>query len=123
MKSILAVIVAVALQGCAMFGWESVKPIEIQKKAQERTPLSLPDPAPLKPRVPNWIVVTPENQAQVFNELKSQNTDQVLFALTDDGYEELATNTAEQRNFIAQLREILRRYREYYEPPKTEKSK
>ena len=121
MKTVIAVIaVSMSLQGCAIFGWDSITPIEVRKKAQERTPLNLVDPAPLKPRVPNWIVITPENQAQVWAELKAQNTDQVLFALTDDGYEELSINTAEQRNFIAQLRDLLRRYRDYYEPKKAE---
>ena len=119
MKTIVAILSAtVMLQGCAMFGWESVTPIEIRKKAQERTQLNLPDPKPLKPAAPQWYVVTPENQAQVFAELKTKNMDQVLFALTDDGYEELAVNTAEQRNFIAQLRDILNKYRDYYEPKK-----
>lgn len=119
MKPIVAVIiVALSLQGCALLGWDSVSPIEIRKKAQERTPLNIADPNPLKPAAPQWYVVTPENQAQVFADLKAKNIDQVLFALTDDGYEELAVNTAEQRNFIAQLREILNKYKEYYEPRK-----
>ena len=119
MKTIVVIFsAAVMLQGCAMFGWDSVSPIEIRKKAQERTQLNISDPKPLQPATPQWYVVTPENQAQVFADLKKKNIDQVLFALTDDGYEELAINTAEQRNFIAQLREILNKYKEYYEPGK-----
>ena len=124
MKTIIVVIaVAVGLQGCAMFGWRSVDSIETHKKAQDRTPLNLPDPQPLSPRVPTWIVITPENQAQVFHDLKTKNVDQVLFALTDDGYEELAITTAEQRNFIAQLRELLKKYREYYESKNKDESR
>ena len=38
--------------------------------------------------------------------------------LTDDGYEELAIDMAEIRAFIAQQREIIAKYREYYEPKK-----
>ena len=124
MKSIIAVIVAaVMLQGCALLGWKAMEGIEIKKKAVDRTPLNLADPQPLKPTVPQWRVITPENQAQVFSELKSKNIDQVLFALTDDGYEELAVDIAQIRALIAQQRDIIIKYRDYYEPKKAEEKK
>ena len=106
------------LQGCALLAWNAVKPVEIQKKAVERTPLNLADPQPLKPTSPNWIIITPANAEQVWAELRKRNADLVLFALTDDGYEELAVDMAQIRTFIAQQREIIVRYRQYYEPPK-----
>lgn len=124
MKSIIAVIIAASmLQGCALLGWKAVEGIEIKKKSVDRTPLNIADPQPLKPTAPQWRVITPENQAQVFAELKSKNIDQVLFALTDDGYEELAVDIAQIRALIAQQRDIIVKYREYYEPKKTEEKK
>ena len=124
MKSIIAVIVAASmLQGCALLGWKAIEGIEIKKKAVDRTPLNLADPSPLKPTAPQWRVITPENQAQVFAELKSKNIDQVLFALTDDGYEELSIDIAQIRALIAQQRDIIVKYREYYEPKKIEEKK
>ena len=67
MKSIIAVIIAASmLQGCALMGWKAIEGIEIKKKAVDRTPLNLADPQPLKPTAPQWRVITPENQAQVF---------------------------------------------------------
>ena len=124
MKSIIAVIIAASmLQGCALLGWKALEGIEIKKKAVDRTPLNLADPQPLKPTAPQWRVITPENQAQVFAELKSKNIDQVLFALTDDGYEELSVDIAQIRALIAQQRDIIVKYREYYEPKKTEEKK
>ena len=124
MKNIIAVIIAAAmLQGCALLGWKAIEGIEIKKKAVDRTPLNLADPQPLKPTAPQWRVITPENQAQVFAELKSKNIDQVLFALTDDGYEELSVDIAQIRALIAQQRDIIVKYREYYEPKKTEEKK
>jgi hypothetical protein len=124
MKSIIAVIVAASmLQGCALLGWKAIEGIEIKKKAVDRTPLNLADPSPLKPTAPQWRVITPENQAQVFAELKSKNIDQVLFALTDDGYEELSVDIAQIRALIAQQRDIIVKYREYYEPKKIEEKK
>ena len=124
MKSIIAVIIAASmLQGCALLGWKAIEGIEIKKKAVDRTPLNLADPQPLKPTAPQWRVITPENQAQVFAELKSKNIDQVLFALTDDGYEELSVDIAQIRALIAQQRDIIVKYREYYEPKKVEEKK
>ena len=124
MKSIIAIIISASmLQGCALLGWKALEGIEIKKKAVDRTPLNLADPQPLKPTAPQWRVITPENQAQVFAELKSKNIDQVLFALTDDGYEELSVDIAQIRALIAQQRDIIVKYREYYEPKKTEEKK
>jgi hypothetical protein len=115
---ILLIPAMMGLQGCALLAWNAVKPVEIQKKAVERTPLNLADPQPLKPSSPNWIIITPANAEQVWAELRKRNADLVLFALTDDGYEELAVDMAQIRTFIAQQREIIVRYRQYYEPPK-----
>jgi hypothetical protein len=124
MKSIIAIIISASmLQGCALLGWKAIEGIEIKKKAVDRTPLNLADPQPLKPTAPQWRVITPENQAQVFAELKSKNIDQVLFALTDDGYEELSVDIAQIRALIAQQRDIIVKYREYYEPKKAEEKK
>lgn len=117
-RMIPVIVMVLSLPGCALLDWNSVQPIELQKRAVARTPLNLPDPAPLKPASPQWIIITPENQAQVFADLKNRNVDQVLFALTDDGYEELAVDMAQIRSFISQQRDILVRYREYYEPKK-----
>ena len=112
-----AITLPLLVSGCGSFGWRSdVQPIEIQKRAVERTPLRLPDPAPVQARELEWVIITPENAPAVWQRLRDKNTDVVLFALTDDGYETLALTMAELRNFIAQQRGILLRYREYYEP-------
>jgi hypothetical protein len=116
-----AITLPLFVSGCGSFGWRSdVQSVEIQKRAVERTPLRLPDPAPVQARELEWIIVTPENAESVWQRLRDSNTDVVVFALTDDGYETLALTMAELRNFIAQQRAILRRYRDYYEPKKIE---
>lgn len=112
-----AITLPLFVSGCASFGWQSdVRPVEIQKRAVERTPLKLADPAPVQARELEWIIITPENAEATWQRLRDSNTDVVLFALTDDGYEMLALTMAELRNFVAQQRAILRRYRDYYEP-------
>ena len=115
------------ISGCASF-WpfgskSEVKQVEIQKKEVERTRLDLPMPPPLKAREMQWFVVTPENIDQVWAKLKEQNVDLVVFALTDDGYQELAMTMAEVRNYIASQRAIIVKYKEYYEPTETPASK
>ena len=80
-------------------------------------------PPPLKARGMDWFVVTPENIDQVWAKLKEKNVDLVVFALTDDGYQELAMTMAEVRNYIATQRAIIVKYKEYYEPNKTPDTK
>lgn len=80
-------------------------------------------PPPLKARGMDWFVVTPENIEEVWAKLKEKNIDLVVFALTDDGYQELAMTMAEVRNYIATQRAIIVKYKEYYEPNKTPDTK
>lgn len=70
-----------------------------------------------------WLVVTPDNIEQVWEKLKEQNTDLVLFALTDNGYEQLALTIAEVRNLISSQRIVILKYKEYYEPKVQEEQK
>ena len=127
LRSLILVTSLFSISGCASlwpFGSKSeVKEIQIQKKEIERTRLDLPVPPPLKAREMQWFVVTPENIDQVWVKLKEQGTDLVVFALTDDGYQELAMTMAEVRNYIASQRAIIVKYKEYYEPTKTPDSK
>lgn len=112
------------ISGCSLFGgWNSVEPITINKKAVEKTRLDLPLPTPFTAKEINWVVVTPENASKVFAELKEKNIDVVLFAITDEGYEQLAVTMAELRNIIAQQRAVIIKYKEYYEPEKTPDNK
>lgn len=116
-----------SLSGCAsfsIFGGEDVKPIEVVTVAEERTPLNLPDPTPLSAKDIEWVVVTPENIDEIFEKLNKDGQNVVLFALTEDGYQQISVQFAEARNYILQQRLILMKYREYYEPaPQEEEQK
>ena len=70
-----------------------------------------------------WIIITKENAQETFKKLEEKGVDIVLFGLTDEGYEQLAMTMAELRNYIATQRNIIIKYREYYEPTKTPDSK
>jgi hypothetical protein len=113
------------ISGCSILPrWGSdVKPIEVKTVAQEKTRLNLKEPAPLEARDVQWIVITPENAESVFQRLRDENIDVVLIGLTDVGYEQLSLTMAEIKNYIAQQKAIIVKYKEYYEPAKPEDKK
>lgn len=127
-KILSIILVSFSLSGCAVLSWFGKKdpdPVVIKKEEVARTPLNLEPPKPLKTLPPQWIVITPKNAEQVWRDLRDKKVDLVLFAITDDGYEQLALDFAQIRNFIEQQRQIIIQYKKYYEPgdkaPKEEK--
>ena len=111
------------LGGCASWGLfgKRVEPITVSTVPLEKTPLALPDPAPLKSKPIQWVVITPSNVDAVWERLSQDDDDVVVFALTADGYQQLAVTIAELRNLIATQRVIIQKYREYYEPALADK--
>jgi hypothetical protein len=106
-------LIPLLISGCSVF---REKPLEVKTVEVERIRLDIPHPDPLTGRSIRWIVITPENAEQIWEELRSKNIDLVLFAITDDGYRELSLTMAELRNYIAQQRSIIIKYKDYYEP-------
>jgi len=123
--SLIATFLLPLISGCSILPrWGSdVKPIEVKTVAQEKTRLNLKEPAPLEARDVQWIVITPENAESVFQRLRDENIDVVLIGLTDVGYEQLSLTMAEIKNYIAQQKAIIVKYKEYYEPAKPEDKK
>ena len=80
--------------------------------------MNLDAPKALKMEQIDWIIITEENYKQVFDDLKKKNKDVVLFGLTDDGYETLAVNFAQVRKYIILNKNILQKYKDYYEGKK-----
>jgi hypothetical protein len=120
----ISLLLVTSLSGCGTFSFGGkVKPIEIITKAQEKTPLDIPMPDPLRLKPIEWTLVTPGNAEEVFTRLESQGENLVLFTLTDDGYQQLAITVAELRNYINTQRTIILKYKEYYEPKKEESKK
>jgi hypothetical protein len=113
------------LTGCASFDFlgKREKPIEITTKAAEKTPLNISQPDPLRLKPVEWVLVTPGNQEEVFKKLETGGNDPVIFALTADGYQQLAITIAELRNLINTQRNIIIQYKEYYEPKKEPEKK
>ena len=102
----------ILLSSCAA----GVKVIDTYKIEKKREPLALEDPTPLELQDVDWIIITKDNADEVFEKIKNEkNGDYALFALTDNGYEKLALNFADIRNKIAEQRQIILSYKDYYE--------
>ena len=105
-------LIAILLSSCAA----GVKVIDTYKIEKKREPLALADPKPLELQDIDWIIITKDNADEVFEKIKNdKNGDYALFALTDNGYEKLALNFADIRNKIAEQRQIILSYKDYYE--------
>ena len=77
---------------------------------------------PLSMEKLDWIIITEENYKEVFDKLRKQNKSAVLFGLTDDGYETLSLNFAQVRKYIILNKNVIKKYKDYYEGNKDDKS-
>ena len=104
---------AIILLSSCVAGVKTLETYTIEKK---REPLALDMPAPLELQDVDWIIITKDNGDEVFEKIKNEkNGDYALFALTDNGYEKLSLNFADIRNKIAEQRQIILSYKDYYE--------
>ena len=123
MKNILLLsVLAVFLTSCG----SSVQEIQVTTVEVSKTPLNLANPDPLKLQDVEWIIITKDNANEIFERIKSAGGEYALFAVEDTGYEKLQINFTDIRNKLAEQRQLLLAYREYYEPsepqPTTEAS-
>ena len=116
-KNILLLgLLAVFLTSCG----SSVKEIQVSTVEVSKIPLNLPSLDPLQLQGVEWIIITKDNAMEIFEEIKSKGGEYSLFALTDTGYEKLALNFTDIRNRLAEQRQLLLSYQEYYEPLEVE---
>ena len=95
----------------------AVKTIAVLNRPEPKTPINIELPEPLKLKDVEWIIITPENAEEVWAKLgENPKGEVVLFALNQDGYELLAKNFAEIRTAIAEHRNVIIAYKDYYEP-------
>ena len=113
MKILLVLLGLCFLQGCTT----AVKTIEVLNRPEPKTPLNLDMPDTLSLEPLEWIIITPDNAEEVWAKLaEDPKGEVVLFALNEKGYEELAKNYASIRTALAEHRNVIIAYRDYYEP-------
>ncbi len=96
----------------------SIKKIETFFTPVERERLNLVEPVLPKLEKIKWIVITSENADEVFAKLEEQGIDPVLFGLSDNDYQLIAKNFSQIRHNLKKKSEIIKSYKEYYEPKK-----
>ena len=113
MKNILLLgLLAVFLSSCS----ESVQEIQVTTVEVSKTPLNLPNPDPLQLQDVEWIIITKDNAMEIFDKLKAAGGEYALFAVEDTGYEKIQVNYTDIRNKLAEQKQLLLAYKEYYEP-------
>lgn len=106
----------VMLSGCSVFNKKDPVPVTPEVKVVTReVPIQI-----LQPQLPReielneveWFVITRDNLEQKLAEIeKYQGGDFVVFAITPQGYENMAKNLQEIRRYFLQQKEIILYYR------------
>lgn len=81
--------------------------------------IEVPRPAPIVPNVDQidlrpvtWVVITPENADEKFSQIR--DGEMVFFALTREGYENLALNMSDIRANIEQYQRVIAIYKSQF---------
>ena len=104
------VLISLILIGCS----STPRTINVQTKSIDPVPLVLPEVDVLELKEVQFYVVTEENYAKVFEELRKKNYTPVIFGMSDDGYAEQAVNMAKILQLVQQQKAIIVAYKEYY---------
>ena len=104
--------IAFLISACGSPRVEPVAPIEVRT-------IEIPRPAPIVPEVDQlrlrdveWIVITPDNIDESFSKIESGEL--VLFAVTTEGYENIALNLSDIRAMIDQQTKIIAIYKSQF---------
>ena len=119
-KSTVSVLILLTL---TMFlGSCASTPQVVSYKAEpiEKPALVLPNTSVLELRNADWNIITPEELNRIFDKLKKDGEPVVIYALTTEGYSQLALNFADILKLVSQQKAIIEAYKEYYE--QTEKN-
>ena len=107
-------LIVVALTSLILAGCSSVKPLEVRVSPVNTVPLVLPAVDPIILDNVEWYVINKENAESVFLELEKKNYDEVLFGLTDKGYENITVNMAKILAVTQQQGLIIGAYQKYH---------
>ena len=91
---------------------EPVKPVEVRTLEVQKPAPIVPTVDQLRLRDVKWVIITPENVDEKFKEIKTGEV--VLFALTTNGYENIALNLSDIRAMIDQQKKIIAIYESQY---------
>lgn len=113
MKYLIVLLSTLMLTGC--IGTKST--IITDPVIVERPKYEVADPDPAKQLPFTWTVITKENFNQIVKDLEKHKQSVVFFALTPEGYENLAISVADLRRYINEQKLIIAAMKKYYESP------
>ena len=99
-------------------GCSNVNPLEVKISPVKQVPLVLPEIDPFKLDPVEWFVVNKDNAEAVFAELEKKGYDQVIFGLTDKGYENMTVNMAKILAMVRQQEAIIGAYKKHHDRQK-----
>ena len=113
-KSVLGFGLALMLlSSCSTTPAETVPPVRITTTPVERPAPILPTVDAISMRPVQWIVITRDTVDAVFERLEATGEPIALFALTDEGYENLSLNISDIRQLVQQQRAVIIAYENY----------
>lgn len=107
---ICSMFIVATLSACS----PKVKPVEITTSPAKMPTLVVPSADQINTRPVEWIIITENNYQEVFDNLRKNNKDVVLFGITAEGYENLSLNLSDLRTHIEQKNAIIVAYKKYY---------
>ncbi len=103
--------IVLGISGCSSLGKpEVVEKVVVKTEIVERPKPIVPNVEPLNLRTVNWIIITEENQKEVFEKIKSSGKQPVLFGLTDDGFKNIALNNVDVNEIIQKYKAVISLY-------------
>jgi hypothetical protein len=99
------------LEGCA-----AEHKVIINDVATPRARLDLSYPDPVKLDDPQWIVLTQNNYTEIMKNLKAEDPNGVLLAVSPDDYKSISVNNFVIRQYVEKSTKIIDSYKSYYEP-------
>lgn len=111
---LLALLSLLIVASCGVGLRDPEVPIEVKATPISRPNLILPNVDRVATREVDWAIITPDNVDEIFAEMEKQGKAVVLFAITEDGYENLALNTSNILRVILQQQAVIAGYRTYY---------
>lgn len=100
------------LAACASPNVEEIRPVETRTIQIKRPAPIVPPIDQVQLRPVSWLILTPDNIDESFARIQSGEL--VLFALTTEGYENIALNLSDIRALIEQQNKVIAVYKSQF---------
>ena len=110
MSVLILLTLTISLSACS----RTPRELEYTPQPIDRPELILPVSEELRLSKIDWIIITPDNATEEFDKIKASGKPVVVYALTNSGYEALASDTAKILKKLSEQNAIIVAYEDYY---------